>query len=149
MGELLDVEVGAQFAIDPHQDVAVERGRDALSVVVGGLDDARVFPQIDAEQEARRRDRTGPPSVAARRVAASGREVAERRAGEVNHTSGGSFLACGQAQAAREVSAQRQHLEVRVFLAQRPGRAAQVLARDVDRHVTGRVAQLVEQAAGS
>ena len=51
VGELLDVEVGAQLAIDPHQDVAVERGRDAPSVVVGCLDHARILPQIDAEQE--------------------------------------------------------------------------------------------------
>ena len=147
VGELLDVEVGAQFAIDPHQDVAVERGRDAPSVVVGGLDHARVLPQIDAEQE------SAAASTQPRRLSQQGerclrREVAERRAGEVDHPSGGSLPARGQAQRPREVGAQRQHLDVRVFLAQRPGRAAQVLARDVDGHVTGRVAQLVEEAPG-
>ena len=75
-------------------------------------------------------------------------EVAERRAGEVNHPSSGSVPARGQAQRPREVGAQRQHLDVRVFLAQRPGRAAQVLTRDVDGHVTGRVAQPVEEVPG-
>ena len=90
-------------------------------------------------------------STAAPRLSQQGeqrlrREVAECRAGEVDHPSGGRFLARGQAQWAREVGAQRQHLDVRVFFAQRPSRAAQVLARDVDGHVAGRVAQMVEEA---
>src|SRR4051794_23200021 len=37
---------------------------------------------------------------------------------------------------------------MRVLLAQRLGRAAQVFARDVDGHVTGRVGQPVEEAPG-
>jgi hypothetical protein len=92
MGELLDVEVGAQFAIDPHQDVTVEGGRDAPSVVVGGLDHARVLLQIDAEQESAvvsaqscRLSQQGVPCLRG--------EVAECRAGEVDHPSGRSLPA--------------------------------------------------------
>ena len=35
MGERRHVEVGASLTIQPHQDVAVERGGDAGRVVVG------------------------------------------------------------------------------------------------------------------
>ena len=38
--EALGLEVGVQLAIDDAQDVAVERGREAGAVVVGGLDAA-------------------------------------------------------------------------------------------------------------
>ena len=49
--ELIEVEVSVEFAIDCMQDVAIERGCDPLSVVVGGFQQTRVFPPIDAEQE--------------------------------------------------------------------------------------------------
>ena len=117
VGELLDVEVGAQLAIDPHQDVAVERGRNASPVVVGGFHSALVLLQIDAEQEWRR-VRTELPSVAARRAPASGAKLPSVEPGKYTTPSGGSLPADGQAQRPCEVDAQRQHLNLRVFLAQ-------------------------------
>ena len=145
VGEPLGVKIGAQFAVDPHQNVLVERGRDPLPVVVSGLDHARILLQIDADQEsAATSAQSGRLSQQGERCLRS--EVAESRAGKVDYPPGCSLLACRQAQRPREVGAQRQHLDVRVLLAQRAGRAAQVLARDINGHVTGRIAQPVEEA---
>ena len=49
--EGVDVEVGAELAVDDVQDVAVELGRDARRVVVGGLEHRRVLDEVGAEQQ--------------------------------------------------------------------------------------------------
>ena len=51
MLETVDVEIRVQFAIDPPQQVEIEFCRDALAVVVGGLDRRDIFLQVDAHQE--------------------------------------------------------------------------------------------------
>ena len=47
----LQVEVGAEFAIDADEDVFVEGRSNSGSVVVGGEQDHGVLAQVDAEQE--------------------------------------------------------------------------------------------------
>ena len=49
--EGVDVEVGAELAVDDVQDVAVELGGDARRVVVGGLEHRRVLDEVGAQQE--------------------------------------------------------------------------------------------------
>ena len=49
--EGVDVEVGVELAVDDAQDVAVELGRHAGAVVVGGLEHRRVLDQVGAQQQ--------------------------------------------------------------------------------------------------
>ena len=79
--EGVDVEVGAELAVDDVQDVAVERRGDARGVVVGGLDDRRVLDEVGAEQQAVARRAATWPSRAGTPPAA-GQEVADRAAEE-------------------------------------------------------------------
>ena len=49
--EGVDVEVGVELAVDDAQHVAVELGRDAGAVVVGGLEHRGVLDQVGAQQQ--------------------------------------------------------------------------------------------------
>ena len=51
MLEGVEVEVGAELAVEDREHVLVELGGDALGVVVGGLEAAAVLDQVGAEQE--------------------------------------------------------------------------------------------------
>src|SRR5208337_3339959 len=74
------IEVAAQARIDVIEDVAVERGRDAERIVVGGGKPRAVLGHIDADQK---------PAAAETQVAYLGKqgecivgaEVADARAG--------------------------------------------------------------------
>src|SRR3546814_4595318 len=50
--ETVEIEVAADVAIEPRQQVERERRGDAGRVVVGGLDDVRRLLQVDAHQRA-------------------------------------------------------------------------------------------------
>ena len=47
----VDVEVGVELAVEHPQDVEVELRRDALGVVVGGLDPRRIAGQVGPDQQ--------------------------------------------------------------------------------------------------
>ena len=49
--EGVEVEVGAELAVEDGEDVLVELGGDAGGVVVGGLEAGAVLDQVGAEQE--------------------------------------------------------------------------------------------------
>src|SRR5262245_26388426 len=51
MLERVEVEVRAELAVEHAEDVAVERGGHACTVVVGGDQTATVLHEIGAEQE--------------------------------------------------------------------------------------------------
>src|SRR5262249_50327770 len=53
MLERARVEVSAELAIDPDQQVAIELRGDPLRVVVGGVERLRVLDEIDADDERR------------------------------------------------------------------------------------------------
>ena len=50
--ECVEVEVGVELAVDPREQVEVERGGDAPAIVVGGPDDRFVLVEVEADQEA-------------------------------------------------------------------------------------------------
>ena len=79
--EGLGVEVGAEPVVQHAQDVAVELGRDARRVVVGGVEARRVLHEVDADQEARRRGASTRGRAAEERGQLVGVQVADR-AGE-------------------------------------------------------------------
>ena len=79
--EGVEVEVGAELAVEDLEHVLVELGGDALGVVVGGLQPGRVLDQVGAEQEvvAGEHQRRDPAHEGAALV---GVEVADRAAEE-------------------------------------------------------------------
>src|SRR5688572_27857333 len=52
MPELTGLKIGAQLAVDPLEQVQVESGRHAASVVIGGLDRLRVLLQVRPQEHA-------------------------------------------------------------------------------------------------
>src|SRR5271163_3530466 len=79
--ELIDVEVAVELAIDAFEEVKVERGGHPGSVVVGGLEDVRLFLQIDADQHFASRPED-MRVVGEKRDGGIGLKIAYRRAGE-------------------------------------------------------------------
>jgi len=51
MTEELQIEIAAEFAIDPGQDILVERGGNASGIVVGVEEHLPIFDQVRAEQQ--------------------------------------------------------------------------------------------------
>ena len=49
MFELRKIEVAAEFAVDPRQQIQIELRGDSLGIVVSRLDRADIFLQIDAD----------------------------------------------------------------------------------------------------
>src|SRR5271168_1079136 len=49
MDERADVEIAAEFAVDPVQHIEIEARRDAGGVVIGIIKGALVFLEIDAD----------------------------------------------------------------------------------------------------
>ena len=72
-------EVGLELAVDHIQDVAVELGRDAGGVVVGGFDHGGVLDEIRSEEKAIVGTENAG-DVAQQRAPGAGREVADRAA---------------------------------------------------------------------
>src|SRR5690349_24177828 len=81
MPKTREIEVRAQLAIDATKHVEVERGGDAHPVVVRGVEDRRILPTVDAEEErAARADRAADSAEKCRGL---GRvKVSDRRTGE-------------------------------------------------------------------
>ena len=73
--EGVEVEVGAELAVEHAEHVLVELGRDAGGVVVGGLERVAVLDQVGAEQQAVARVRAGPRSGPGTRALAPGSKL--------------------------------------------------------------------------
>ena len=141
-------EVGAQQGVGVQQQVAVEGRRHAQRIVVGGLQDGLVFHPVDADQDAAARparsahgvrltqqgQRLGGGEVA---DAGAGVEHADRRGAEVvpRQPVGGGGR---QGQLRREIHAQPQHGYPAVALPQLAHGLAQVVHRNVHRHIGAR-----------
>src|SRR5450759_4966601 len=55
MLETVELESGADLAIDAHQQIEIELGGDALGVVIGGVENVRRLDQIGADDQRRAR----------------------------------------------------------------------------------------------
>ena len=111
--EVVELEVGAELAIHPSQQVAVELCGNALRVVVGSLHALGVLDEIDAQQQTAAVRPTqlcdspeqGEPALAV--------EVADRRAGKERHALLLAACGLGQAEGRVEVRADRPDAELR------------------------------------
>ena len=79
--EVVGVEVGVELAVEHAQHVAVELGGDALGVVVGRLEHARVLDEVGAHQQVVLRAEQAR-DLAQEAAPAARREVADRAAEE-------------------------------------------------------------------
>ena len=110
--EGVEVEVGAELAVEDLEHVLVELGGDPLGVVVGGLEAGRVLDQVGAEQEvvAGEHQRRDPAHEGAALV---GVEVADRAAEEGDQA---PFAGVGDAlEVVLEVADEAAHVEPRVL----------------------------------
>src|ERR1700685_4339815 len=53
MLEGVEIEIGAELAVDARQQVEIEFRRDTLGVIVGVVENFRILDQIDADDEYR------------------------------------------------------------------------------------------------
>ena len=136
VAEPVQVEVAAELAVDARQQVQIERRSHALGVVIGGVQDVRVFLQIDADQHGAART-----DLAARHLEEGlgfvAPQVADRRAREVDDAT--RVTPVGRdAERMREVGGDRNDAELRKLAAQARHGRAQCVGRYVDRHVDRR-----------
>ena len=106
----VEVEIPVQLAVDPRQQVEVERRADAAAIVVRGPDDRLVLVEVEADQQAASRsdqpgDRAQQPQCGRRS------EVPDRRAREVDHPTRRVGPGLRQVEIAGEVVADRDDLE--------------------------------------
>src|SRR5262249_56409337 len=53
VAEAVEIEIGAELAVDAAQQVEIEGGGDAGRIVIGGLEHPLVLDEIDADDEVR------------------------------------------------------------------------------------------------
>ncbi len=108
------------------QHVAVELCRHACAVVVGALDDRRVFLQVDADEERA----AGAGFLVHDQQQFVGRvvgEIADRRAGKVNDVAHRHDFRRRQLERLCKVGDDRQHVEIRKFFTKLFCRLEQVI----------------------
>ena len=144
VAEPVQVEVAAELAVDARQQVQIERRSHALGVVIGGVQDVRVFLQIDADQHGAART-----DLAARHLEEGLRlippQIADGRAGEVDDTPRVAAIR-RDAQRVREIRGNRHDAQAREFAPQALHRCAQRVGGDVDRHVHRRLQRADQEA---
>ena len=115
-------------------------------IVVGGFEDAAVFFQVDPDQHlpAGAEDARAVRQKAPDRL---GLEIADRRAREEADPLAAGPGKAGSANGPRIIGADRDDRQFREVLGERGGGFAQMLARDVDRHVGGRPVERLQQDA--
>ncbi|MNV16370.1 hypothetical protein D3C71_1071290 [compost metagenome] len=147
MAEALQVEIAADVAVEPAQQIEGELGGDPGGIVVRRFDQRRVLVQVDADQGHAIRTH----GLAHRLQQCDGvimGEVAERRAGEEHQVARGFALRGWQLHRLGEVGADRQHFDVRQGRCETGDAVQQSGARDFDRGVGDRVTQRVQQQLG-
>src|SRR5664280_88516 len=79
--ERIELEGGAELAIDAHQQIEIELGGDALGVVIGGVEHVHRFDEIGADDQRRARPKN-MRGVAQKRRRLARLEIADGRARE-------------------------------------------------------------------
>ena len=80
MGESVQIEIRAQFAIGAGQQIFVEGGGHAGRIVISGMQQGRVLHQVNADQEAAAAQHLAHPAEQSHRRV--GTEIADGAAGE-------------------------------------------------------------------
>ena len=144
MTELVHVEIAADLAVQPYQQVEGEIGGHPGGIVVGGLDHRRLLMQVDADQR---------QPVGAHRVAHGAQqvngfiaiEIAQRRSGKERQSPSRRPARLRQAHRTGKVGAHRQHFDRGKAPFQPSHAVQQRRARDLDRGVSHRIIQSGQQ----
>ncbi|MNM73856.1 hypothetical protein D3C81_856010 [compost metagenome] len=138
-------EVGADDPVHVAQQIAVEGGRDAQRIVVGGHQRGLVLVQVDTDQHA-----IAAPGHAAQPLQQRQRfhrgEIADARA-RVEEQPPAAPDVARQVERRAQVGAEPQHRDAGMLLLQRRQRRAQEIDGDIEGHVLRRP-QAAEQARG-
>src|SRR6202034_2421038 len=95
MPEPREIEIRAQFAIDPRQQVEIKGGGYPGRIVVGSIEDRRGFLAVDTNQHVAATP--DQPAALAQQGQRLGRQkIADGRAGEESHTFAESLLQGGR-----------------------------------------------------
>ena len=146
MREPVEVEIAAELAVDARQQVQVEGGVDAGLVVISAVENCRVLLQVGADQHlAAGTEQLCPIRQECDDLAWL--EIADRRAREK-----ADALAIGSGKLRQHkgpgvIGADRDHRELWKIGGEPRRRAAQLLARNVDRDIGGRPIERLEQDA--
>ncbi len=147
VGEPTRVEVGVEFVIDDRQDVAVECGRDAGAVVVGGHQPVWILDQVAAQQQHVVTFQVGA-HAGEECVPARGREIADRSAEKRDQAAVGVGQ---QVEVTLEIADDRVHPHRRIFLPDRGRGVGEHGLVHIERDEPAQVAAAlegVEQQAG-
>ncbi len=124
----VESEIRAQFAVDARQEVEVESGGDAQSVVVGRVKDSRILLEIDAdEQAAARPAQAGDASEQIAR--GKGFKVADGRSRKINHAARRRVIEHGKRERACEVRLHRMHFQPGIQVATGCRRSVAIVRR--------------------
>src|SRR5919202_4932614 len=144
--ELVEREIRPQLAVQPPQDVEVERRGDAKRVVVRAVEHQRVLFEVHPDQQtAVRSTHVGDAGQETPRVLRN--EVADGRAGVVGDAAYGLTEEVRQFEWGRVVGAHRFNPQPRIRVGQLVGRTLMLLARAVDRHVSSGSLQVIQEDA--
>ena len=145
MAERRQVEIAAELAVHPPQDVEIEPRRDAGGIVVGGVEHRLVLDAVNADDHRRAaaQDAAGLAKEF-RRVLRL--EIADRRSGKEADARAIADLR-RQIEVAREVGRHREHGDLRQVAPHRGCLLREKFRRDIDRHVGGDLRRGIEQDA--
>jgi hypothetical protein len=145
VAKLPNVEIGAKLLVDAAKQVEIETCGHALRIVVGGIQDRRILLQVDADHH-----RPARPQhlhrVGKKTPRIVGLEIPQRGSGkEPDPARIGPVHGWPNLERLREIGADRVNIQVGIVLREQSGRAEKMLARNIDRHISSRLFQRVEQ----
>ena len=144
--EPVDVEIAVELAIDALEQIEVELRRHPGPIVVGGIEDLRVLFQIDADQHLAAVSENA--RVIGQKVYCGVRlEIADRRAWKEADPLAIRAGQGRQREGPRVIGADRDDRQPWEVLGEAAGSVPQMLARDVDRHVSRRPIERLQQDA--
>ena len=147
VAKVLQGQVSPEFLVDPGEQVHVERGRQAVAIIVGPFQGRAVLCEVHADQEPAPRPRVARHFLEKfRRLA--GHEVADGGTRKVEGPP--PFLrACfGQRHGPQVVGTKGKHLQGGVLLGDGLGGVQQMFAGDIDGHVARGLVHGIEQQPG-
>ena len=146
MAELVQGKVRSEFIVRPQEEVQVEGSSDALGVVVSWRQDLSTFSQIDADEETI--PGVTPCSDAAEKGGCLQRfEIADGRTGKENGATFRYGGRDGKAEGLVVVGAHGKDFERKVVSVERGSGAEQMNARNIDRDISHRRIEMLQQKA--
>src|SRR5205085_2347303 len=139
-----EIEITAEFAIDPREQVFVELRGHAGAVVVSRLENMSIFLEIDSDEQAA--VLAGEVGQSRQKLAGTIRlEISNGRSRKINDAARRKFSRQRQFERLEIISRHGQDLKRRKHFLKTRARFFELLFGTLDRHVNVRLAQFFEQ----